>query len=240
VRVARAAGEAPRARCEGVVEDISGPTEDGSGWTLTVRLAQPDSGDELVSVSESQLEATGLVLDERGRRVPLAGRPREPEPSDLIELRLFTELVDGIAAARVADEIERELAVALSGASIAIVAERHWSEPYPYELSISIAPRDDPVEALAWLALLGDGGWIASRDDGWRFDLWWSDAGGAEAAFLAPEVHAAEVSFLPWRSPGWRPESQRPLLDVLLRSGLEEPPEVGFEELDEETGDEEP
>ncbi len=223
---------------EGVVEDVAGPNEEGTGWNVTVRIGEAGAGDSLVSVSESALEATGLALDERGQRVPLASGPGPDELGDRIELRLFTELVDGIAAARVAEEIERELLVELAGSAVTIVAERHWSEPYNYEFAVTISPHDDPVEALGWLALLGEGGWISSRDDGWRFDLWWNGAGDADAVFLSPDVHGAEVSFLPWRSPRRRPEQERPLLAVPMRTGLDAPDDA-FGGLDPEPGDEE-
>ncbi len=239
MRVAPAPGEAARLRNEGVVEDVSGPTEDGTGWELTVRIGAPGVGDELVSVAESELEATGLALDERGQRVPLSQRPGPEQPGDRIELRLFTEIVDGIAAARAAEEVERELLAVLAGSSVAIVAERHWSEPYNYEFAVSVEPLDDPIEALGWLALMGDGGWISSRDDGWRFDLWWSGARDGESVFLVQDVHSAEVSFRPWRSPRRRPESERPLLAVLMRAGLNDPAEADPGDLDAEPGDEE-
>jgi hypothetical protein len=225
---------------EGVVEAVAGPNDEGTGWNLTVRIGEPGAGDSLVSLPESALEATGLALDERGRRVPLAEGEAPDELGDRIELRLFTELVDGIAAARVAEEIERELLEELQGSTVTIVAERHWSEPYHYELAVTIAPHDDPVEALGWLALLGEGGWISSRDDGWRFDLWWSSPHGGDSLFLSTDVHGAEVSFLPWGSPRRRPEPERPLLAVPIRPGLEGPEEGDFGDLDPEPGDEEP
>jgi hypothetical protein len=222
---------------EGVVEDIAGPNDEGTGWTVTVRLGGEASGDTLVALPEAALEPTGLAVDERGRRVPLATLPRPDEPRDRIELRLFTDLVDGIEAARAAEEIEQELLASLSGATVTIVAERHWSEPYSYEFTVTVEPAGEGVEALGWLALLGDGGWISSRDDGWRFDLWW-DAGSADAIFLSAEVHGAQVAFLPWHSPRRRPEQARPLLAVSLRAGLGEPGEDN-DDLDAQPGDEE-
>jgi hypothetical protein len=240
VRVAHAPGASRLPASEGVVEDVAGPNEEGTGWNLTVRIGEAGAGDSLVSVAESELEATGLAVDERGERVPLAERPGPDELRDRIEVRLFTELVDGIAAARTAEEVERELAEAVSAAAITIVAERHWSEPYNYEFGITIEPFDDPVEALGEIALLGEGGWISSRDDGWRFDLWWSGGADTDAVFLVPDVHGAEVSFLPWRSPRRRPEDERPLLAVPIRTELDDPGERELDGLDPEPGDEEP
>jgi hypothetical protein len=240
VRVAHAPGASRLPTNEGVVEDVAGPNDEGTGWNLTVRIGEPGAGGSLVSIAESELEATGLALDERGERVPLAERPRADERRDRIELRLFTELADGIAAARTAEEVERELAEMVSASAITIVAERHWSEPYNYEFGVTIEPFDDPVEALGELALMGEGGWISSRDDGWRFDLWWSGGPDADAVFLVADVHGAEVSFLPWRSPRRRPEDERPLLAVPIRSGLDEPGGREDDELDPEPGDEEP
>lgn len=225
LRVARAPGEATLAASEGVVEDVAGPNEDGTGWDVTVRIGETGEADTLVSLPESKLEATGLALDERGRRVPLSAVPAPAELRDRIELQLFTEIVDGVAAARVADELERELLAVLPGAVITIVAERHWSQPYNYEFALGVEPLGDAVDALGWLALAGDGGWISSRDDGWRFDLWWSGSGGERAVFLVPDVHGAEVSFLPWQSPRRRPADERPLLAVPIRAGLDDPGE---------------
>ncbi len=248
VRVAQAPADSALPEGEAVVEDVAGPNEEGTGWNVTVRIGEPGSGD-LVAVSESALETTGLALDEKGDRVPVDERPGPEELRDRIEMRLFTALADGIAAARVAEAIEGELLAVLAGATVAIVAERHWSEPYNYEFAVTVEPLDDADDALSWLALVGDGGWIASRDDGWRFDLWWSGGPGTDSVFLTPDVHGVELSFLPWRSPQRRPESERPLVNVLLRAGLEDPPEAsdeadaGFDldagELDVEPGDEE-
>ena len=224
---------------EAVVEELSGPNEEGTGWDITVHIGASGTGDSLVSVPESALEATGVALDERGERVPLADTPRPEELGDRIELRLFTGLVDAIAAVRIAEEIERALAAVLGAAAISIVAERHWAEPCNYEFAVAIEPLEDPLEALGGVALLGEGGWISSRDDGWRFDLWWSGDPERRAVFLVPAVHGAEVSFRPWRSPRRRPEGERPLLSIPLRAGLGQPYEPEIGRLDDEPGDEE-
>jgi len=239
VRVAPAPGAVPLAVLEGIVQDVAGPNEDGTGWNLTVKVGQPGANDTLVSLAESSLEATGMEVDERGRRVPLAERPAADDLRDRIELRLFTLIVDGIEAARVADEIEAELLALVRGAAIAIVAERHWSEPFNYELAVSIEPLDDPKEVVDYLSFIGDGGWISADDDGWRFELCWSAPADEETVFLAPEIHGAQVTFLPWRSPRRRPEAERPLTTVLLRPGLDQGERPGDGPLDPEPGDEE-
>ena len=240
VRLAHAPAASPLAGAEGVVEELAGPDEEGRGWNLTLRVAEVGGHERLVSVPEAQLEPTGLVLDERGRRVPLRAGAPVGEPRDRIELRLFTEITDGIAAARAAEEVERELLGVLAGASVTIVAERHWAEPFNYEFAVSVEPHDDPVEAVGWFALVGDGGWIASRDDGWRFELWWCTTAERDSSFLVPEVHSAQLAFLPWRSPRRRPESERPLMAVLIQAGLAEPAEPDVDRLDPEPGNEEP
>jgi hypothetical protein len=238
---ATAVGPSPP-HSEGVVEDVAGPNDAGTGWAMIVRITSPDShspGEELVALSESELESTGVALDERGRRVPLSRRPAPCDLHDLIELRLFTEFADGVAAARGAEEIEQELKVALGGPTVALVAERHWRAPYNYEFLVTVEPLNDPLGALSWLALVGDGGWISCSDDGWRFDLWWSATADPDATFLLRQVHGAKVSFLPWHSPRRRLGSERPLLAVPIRSELAQPFE--FDELlDAEPGDEEP
>jgi hypothetical protein len=168
--------------------------------------------------------------------VPLTQLATPEELRDRIELRLFTKITNGITAARVADEIEAELLGLMRGAAIAIVAERHWSEPYNYELAVRIEPLDDPVEVINYLSLMGEGGWISVDDDGWRFELCWSVPADEEAVFLAPEIHGAQVTFLPWRSPRRRPEAERPLMSVLLRPGIDADGAPGS---DSEAGDEE-
>ena len=63
-------------------------------------------------------------------------------------MRLFTEITDSIEAARVARTIEEEVSALIGGATVTIEAERHWSDPYNYELMVSMVPEGDPVEAL--------------------------------------------------------------------------------------------
>jgi hypothetical protein len=158
-----------------------------------------------------------MAEDARGERVILDEHTPPDERRDCIELRLFTEITDGIDAARVAETIERELVELLGGAAVTIEAERHWSEPYNYELGVTIHPLDDPVEALRRLIDAGGDGWLSCRDDGWRCDLWWSDAADEDDSLIVPEVHGAELSFLPWRSPRRRPDDERPLVVVDVR-----------------------
>ena len=225
----------PRPGSEGVVEGVAGPNEDGTCWAVTVRLGDPSATDSLVLLAESDLEPTGLAEDENGVRVALEAVPEPDEPRDRLELRLVTDITNGIDAARVAAALERELLELIGAATISIEAERHWSDPYNYELDVTIEPVDDPVVALRELAEAGRDGWLSCRDDGWRCDLWWSDTEDDDAIFVAPEVRGAEITFLPWRSPRRRPEEERPLVDVRLPSTVEEP-----QELDTEPGDEEP
>ena len=130
---------------------------------------------------------------------------RTTSPADLLELRLFTEITDGIEAARVAERIEQELVDLLGGATVTIEAERHWSEPYNYELAVGVTPHGDAIEALEILAEAGGNGWLACSDDGWRCDLWWSSARDPDAMLVVPEVHGAEVAFIPWSDPSRRP-----------------------------------
>ncbi len=235
VRIVRAPGEAGFPGAEAVVAEVSGPDEAGTAWNVTLRLGGTAGADSLMTLSERELESTGLAEDERGRRVPLGTIPAPEEPRDRLELRLFTEVTDGIDAARVAETIERELATLLGGATVTTEAERHWSEPFNYELAVSILPHDDPIEALEILAEAGGEGWLACRDDGWRCDLWWSSSRDLDAMLIVPEVHAAEVAFIPWSSPARRPPESRPLVSVAVAD--DEPTEP--DHLDAETGDEE-
>lgn len=181
---------------EGVVEDVAGPNEGGAGWAVTVRV-----GDALWVLPEDDLEATSASVD-------LA-----PERIDTLQLRLVTELTDGVEAARVAERIDEELRTVVGPSVLSIEAERHWAEPYFYELDVVVRPLGDAIAALRALVTVGRDGWLSCRDDGWRCDLWWS-ADEGEPGFLVPEVRGAELTFLPWGSPARRPESDRPLISV--------------------------
>jgi hypothetical protein len=219
---------------EAVVEEISGPNETGSGWNLTIRLAPEGDRDSLAVVGEDELEPTGLAEDAGGERVPVGALPPAEEPRDCIELRFFTEITDGIDAARIAAEIEEDLVELLGGATITTEAERHWSEPYNYELAVTVVPSKAPVDAVRRLAKAGEGGWLACRDDGWRCDLWWSATRDPDAILIVPEVHAAELAFIPWSSPARRPEEERPLVAVTVPDD-----EDDYDDSDAEAGDEE-
>jgi hypothetical protein len=227
---------------EGLVEEIAGPTEGGDGWNVTIRLGESPGPDSLALFSESQLEPTGMGENDLGERIILEELPVRDDPRTCLELRLFTEIADGIEAARVAETIESELAELLGRATVEIEAERHWSEPYNYELAVTVHPHGDPVEALRLLAAAGAGGFIACRDDGWRCELWWSATADPDAVLIVPEVHGADISFLPWSSPARRPESERPLVEVDLPEAVEEPDYDDPEEDqlgDAQAGDEE-
>jgi len=173
---------------------VVGPNEGGAGWAVAIRV-----GEALWVVPEDDLEATSPGVD-------LA-----PERVDTLQLRLVTELADGVEAARVAERIDAELRAVVGPSVLSIEAERHWAEPYCYELDVTVRPLGDPVDALRALVAAGHDGWLSCRDDGWRCDLWWS-ANDDEPGFLVPKVRGAELTFLPWSSPARRPESERPLV----------------------------
>ena len=56
-------------------------------------------------------------------------------------------------------------------------------------------------------------------------------AADEEAVLIVPQVHAAELAYLPWRSPRRRPHTERPLVAINLLDGQQQ--------LDPEPGDEE-
>ncbi len=203
--IVRVAGE------EAVVVEIEGPNDAGTGWNVAVRLGGARETDSLVLLGEDALEPTGLAENQRGERMPLDA---EPAALDCVELRLFTEITDGIDAARVAGEIEEELVELLGDAAVSTEAERHWSEPYNYELTVTIVPAGAAVEALRAVARAGEGGWIACTDDGWRCELWWSATRDPDAILIVPEVHSAEVALTPWSDPSRRADDERPLVTV--------------------------
>jgi hypothetical protein len=196
VRVVRQPEGARLPLREAVVEEVVGPSDDGEGWAVSVRV-----GDALWVLPEDDLESTAPHADP------------QPERIDTLELRLVTELTDGVEAAQVAERIDEELRLVVGPAILSIEAERHWAEPYFYELDVSVRPLGEAVAALRALVAAGRDGWLSCRDDGWRCDLWWY-AEEDEPGFLVPEVRGAEVTFLPWGSPTRRPEGERPLISV--------------------------
>jgi hypothetical protein len=196
VRVVRQPDGARSPLRDGVVEEVVGPTERGAGWAVAIRV-----GDALWVLPEDDLESISPRADPA------------PERIDVLQLRLATELTDGVEAARVAERIDEELRAVVGPAILSIEAERHWAEPYLYELEVTVQPLGETLAAFRALADAGRDGWISCRDDGWRCDLWWH-ADEDEPGFLVPEVRGAEVSLLPWSSPARRPESERPLVSV--------------------------
>jgi hypothetical protein len=183
-------------RGDGVVDDLVGPADDGPGWAVAVRI-----GEELWVFPEDEVESTA----------PRADSP--PERFDTLQLRLVTELTDSVEAAKAAERIDKKIRAVVGRSVLTIEAERHWAEPYFYELDVIVRPLGDPIDALRKLAAEGGDGWLSCRDDGWRCDLWWN-ADDDEPGFLVPEVRGAEVTFLPWDSPALRPETERPLISV--------------------------
>ncbi len=58
---------------------------------------------------------------------------------------------------------------------------------------------------------------------------------------IVPEVHGAEVAFMPWSSPSRRPDEDRPLVVVAVAEDQPEEPDVpeGPDVSDAQPGDEE-
>lgn len=209
---------------EVVVEELGGPDEAGSGWMFSVSTDDPRTGGRSFwLLPEDELEPTGEAETRDGRRVPVESLPAPGERRTSLLVRLATSLTESHEAAQVAEQIEETLRELVGPSRIAVEAERHWADPYNYELQVTIAPLGDPVEALQRLADEGEDGWLTCRDDGWRCDLWWRrPADEDDMLFLAPEVHGAEIAFLPWDSPARRPELERPLVAVQVADGHDE------------------
>ncbi len=221
VRIAGGPADDPT---EGVVDDIVGPDDAGGGWAVSVRVERPGRGGRSVwVVAEDELEPTGFAEGRNGMRVPVNTVPPAAERRTALELRVVTPLTDSSLAAQVAESIELALRDLVGHCRISIEAERHWSDPYHYELDVSVEPLGDPVEALLTLAEAGGDGWLSCVDDGWRCNLWWSRPDD-DAVFLAPEIQGAEVSFVPWDDPSRRPESERPLVAVEAGEGYDDEP----------------
>jgi hypothetical protein len=178
----------------GVVDDVAGPNDAGTGWAVTVWVERP------------------------GRPSRSAWVVAEDELA--LQLHVVTGLVDSSIAATVAESIEHVVRDLVGHCRISIEAERHWADPYHYELDVSIEPFDDPVEALLTIADAGGESWLGCLDDGWRCQLWWSRL-DEDSVFLVPEIQGAEVSFLPWDDPSRRPESERPLVAVEAGDGYD-------------------
>ena len=221
VLLARPPGGGPD---EVVVEELAGPDEAGSSWTYSVSTDDPRTGGRAFWVlPQDELMPTGDAVARDGRRVPVASLPPAPERRTSLVLRLATSLVESHDAAQAADRIEEAVRELTGPCRISVEAERHWAEPYNYELEVTVEPLGDPVDALRRLADAGDDGWLSCRDDGWRCDLWWRRPPDDDGpVFLSPEIHGAEVAFLPWESPARRPEPQRPLVAVRVADGYDE------------------
>jgi hypothetical protein len=221
--IVRLAGDPGPASIEAVVDDIAGPDDAGAGWAVSVTVERPGRGGRSVwVVREDELESTGFAEGPDGERVPVAVVPPAAERRTVLELRVVTSLTDSSLAAQVAENIELALRDLVGHCRISIEAERHWADPFHYELDVSVEPLGDPVEALLTIAEAGMDGWLSCIDDGWRCNLWWSQPDD-DAVFLVPEIHGAEVSFLPWDDPSLRPESERPLVAVEAGDGYDEP-----------------
>ena len=232
VRIVSAPANAAAGGEEAVVEEVAGPNDAGTGWLLTLRLPSEAGADSMVVLAEEDVEPTGFAESPSGERVLLD--PEDPGPIDFLELRLFTEIADGTEAAKVASTIEHEIPALLGEATVTTEAERHWSQPCNYELAVSVGNLADPVEALQILAEAGGDGWLACRDDGWRVELFWSASRDPDAMLIVPEVHAAEIAFLPWSSPARRPEGERPLVSVdVPQEPPEEPPRPDAEAVED-------
>jgi hypothetical protein len=211
--VVRLPAGAPRSG-EAIVDDVAGPDDDGVGWIVHVWVDEPDGPRSLWTFPEAALTPTGAVEDARGRRLDGRQLPPAEERFDTLRLRLVTELTDSVVAARMAERLDAELRGLVGPCVIAVEAERHWAEPYHYELEVVARPLGDAVAALRALADSGGEGWLACTDDGWRCDLWWSADEDDDAVLLLSEVRGAEVSFLPWSSPARRPANEQPLISV--------------------------
>jgi hypothetical protein len=209
---------------EGVVEDIPGPDDDGIGWAVSVWVEHPDNGRSLWVLEEVDCESTGFAEGPDGERIPVSAVPPAAERRSVLQFRIVTPLTDSAIAAQVAENIELALRDLVGHCRISIEAERHWADPYHYELDVAVEPYGDPVEALHIVAEAGGEGWISVLDDGWRCNLWWSRP-DEDAVFLVPEISGAEVSFKPWDDPSRRPESERPLVAVEAAEGY------GYDEL---------
>jgi len=208
---------------EGVVDDVAGPNEAGTAWTVAVWVDDDSHGGRASRVvEEAELEPTGLAEGPDGDRLAAAALHDPDERRTRLQLRVVTALTDSAVAAQVAELIEGAIRDLVGPATIAIEAERHWADPFQYELDVYVEPYGNAVAGLQAVADAGGEGWLSCTDDGWRCDLWWSRPDD-DAVFLAPEVSGAELTFLPWDSPARRPEAERPLVAVRVADGFDEP-----------------
>jgi hypothetical protein len=206
---------------EGVVDDVAGPDEAGTRWLVSLWIDDPGRGGRsLWVVPEDELEPTGLAETHDGSRVPVDALPSALERRSAVTLRVVTPLTDSGVAAQVAERIEHAIHELVGPCRLSVEAERHWSDPYHYELDLVVEPEGDPVAAMHAFAEEGAGGWLSCTDDGWRCSLWWSRPDD-DAVFLAPEIGGAEVSYVPWDDPSRRPEDERPLVAVQLADAFD-------------------
>ena len=147
----------------------------------------PDRGRTVWVLAETDLRVDRLRRGPRRRAHPGQRRAARGRAAHALQLRVVTSVIDSAVAAQVAENIEESLRDLVGHCRIAIEAERHWADPYHYELDVAVEPYGDPVEALQIVAEAGGDGWLSVLDDGWRCNLWWSRP-DEDSIFLAPEI----------------------------------------------------
>ena len=188
---------------EAVVEEVTGPNDEGTRLERD-RSVSPGRPSTTRSPSSPRMpwSRRASLTTRAAQRVPVGVLPATAEARDRIELRLFTEITDGIDAARIASEIEEELVELLGDVDVSHGGRASLGRPVQLRAVRDGRPaRESRSRRWALLAKTGEGGWLAYRDDGWRCDLWWSASRDPDAILIVPEVHAAEIVFVPWSSP---------------------------------------
>jgi hypothetical protein len=196
---------------EAVIHSISNPNERGTSWLYLVWIDEPEpTGRVLWVVDQSDLTSLGLLEHDDGRRDPLPASPSPDEMHDEIYLRLVTDIRDETAARHVADAAAAALRRLVRVQTLDVEAERHWHEPFYYEVRLRLEVEGDVLAAFDRIIAEADSGWTRVDDDGWRCDGTWSQRDAESGSVLLdPQVEYAEIVASPWETVERRPAAQR-------------------------------
>src|SRR6266542_3119154 len=187
----------------GVVDHYAGPNTDGTGWSLSVWLAEPETGEQsLWTFDEDELEPTGVLSNPNAPEVAAA---EEAGPSEYDHI--YVQLTPSIRPKDEADaslsgirEILRPM-VSLVHGNVCRTREGN------YEFDFSARTKNGFAAFKQLRTILPEGRAFTVNDDGWRIDCVWDRSAARGAPFLLPEVEYAEFGLLPWSDPKRRRRS---------------------------------
>jgi hypothetical protein len=184
---------------EGVVQGAR-PSDDHRAWLIDVLL---DSNDSMVwDISEDSLEATGLIeepsQDGASERVSLDHAKHGPWRDDV--------MIDVETDTRVEEEAEAVAAAAAAALRELVSADSvdwrlgEWKDR-PYSITLWVYPLGDALEAFQRIVASSNRGLEHDEDESVFISASWDRNAGEGAAFLAPGVRKADVTYRRWTSP---------------------------------------